>query len=100
MIEAVRIVSINQPNDALTLNVEFFSNSQFFFEMMKLIDDQFMIREYKQTRTVSNKVQGSLFVGVTASQLAGDNSNIGELRHTSSRTAKEKPYFLMKDDQR
>ena len=47
MIEAVRVVSINQPNDAITLNVEFFSNSQFFFEMMKLIDDQFMIREHK-----------------------------------------------------
>ena len=47
LIEAVRILSINEPNDALTLNVEFFSNVEYFHDIIKIIDTDFLSREYK-----------------------------------------------------
>ena len=47
LVEAVRIVSIFQPNDAITLDMEFFSNSNYFFDIMKLVDENFLIRDYK-----------------------------------------------------
>ena len=47
LIENVRILSINELNDALTLNMELFSNVDFFQELVKTIDSDFLSREYK-----------------------------------------------------
>ena len=47
IIENTRIVSIKEHNDALTLDVSFISCYSFFNEMMKLIDTEFLQREYK-----------------------------------------------------
>lgn len=47
IIENTRIVSIKEPNDALTLDVNFISSNSFFLEIMKLIDTEFLQREYK-----------------------------------------------------
>lgn len=47
IIEHTRIVSIKEPNDALTLDVSFISCYSFFLEIMKLIDTEFLQREYK-----------------------------------------------------
>ena len=47
LIENTRIVSINEQNDALTLDVCFISCNSFFTEIMKLIDSEFLQREYK-----------------------------------------------------
>jgi len=47
IIEHTRIVSIKEPNDALTLDISFISCYSFFLEIMKLIDTEFLQREYK-----------------------------------------------------
>ena len=47
LIENVRILSINEPNDALTLSVDFFSNVEYFNDIIKIIDSDFLSREYK-----------------------------------------------------
>ena len=47
LIENTRIVSIKEHNDALTLDIGFISCHGFFNEMMKLIDTEFLQREYK-----------------------------------------------------
>ena len=47
LIESVRILSINEPNDALTLSVELFENVDYFHEIIKFIDTDFLSREYK-----------------------------------------------------
>ena len=47
VIENTRIVSIKDHNDALTLDVGFISCYSFFNEIMKLIDTEFLQREYK-----------------------------------------------------
>ena len=47
LIEMTRIVSINDHNDALTLDVTFIECNSFFNEIMKLIDSEFLQRDYK-----------------------------------------------------
>ena len=47
IVENTRIVSINEPNDALTLDVSFLGCFSFFMEIMKLVDTEFLQREYK-----------------------------------------------------
>ena len=47
LIENVRILSINEQNDALTLSVDLFSNVDYFLDIIKIIDTDFLAREYK-----------------------------------------------------
>ncbi len=47
LIENTRIVSINEHNDALTIDVSFIESNNFFNEIMKLIDSEFLQRDYK-----------------------------------------------------
>jgi len=47
LIEMTRIVSINEHNDAITLDVSFIECNSFFTEIMKLIDSEFLQRDYK-----------------------------------------------------
>ena len=47
VIENTRIVSIKEHNDALTIDVSFISSYSFFNEIMKLIDPEFLMRDYK-----------------------------------------------------
>lgn len=47
LIENTRIVSINEHNDALTLDVSFVECNSFFTEIMKLIDSEFLQRDHK-----------------------------------------------------
>lgn len=41
---------MKQADDALTFDVDFFSNVDYFIEIMKLVDDEFLQREYKLTK--------------------------------------------------
>jgi hypothetical protein len=45
LIEHVRIITVNSPNDALTIDVDFITNMDYFMKIMKLIDEEFLIRE-------------------------------------------------------
>ena len=47
LIENTRIVSINEHNDALTLDVSLVECNPFFTEIMKLIDSEFLQRDQK-----------------------------------------------------
>lgn len=58
LVEHVRIISVRQPNDAITIDVELISNIDYFMKIMKLVDEEFLIREYKLTKETS--VTGSL----------------------------------------
>lgn len=79
MVEKTRIVSINGESDAITLDVEFFSNAEYFLNMMKLIDDHFLIREHKINKC-STALEGSLLM------------NAGFKQEGSS--VSKKPYFM------
>lgn len=56
--EHVRIISVKTMSDALTIDVELISNIDYFMKIMKLVDEEFLIRDYKITREAS--VIGSL----------------------------------------
>ncbi len=60
LIEHVRIITVNSPNDALTIDVDFITNMDYFMKIMKLIDEEFLIREYKVNKETS--VEGSLLL--------------------------------------
>ena len=40
-------MTVNSLNDSLTLDVDFIHNNDYFMKIMKLIDDEFLIREWK-----------------------------------------------------
>ena len=50
LVEQVRVITINQENDALTIDVSSVSNVEFFVTLMKYIDDEFLQREAKITK--------------------------------------------------
>ena len=54
----MRVISVQKQNDALTLDVELISNADYFKKIMKLVDDEFMKREYKISK--ESQLQGSL----------------------------------------
>ena len=54
----MRAISVQKQNDALTLDVELISNADYFKKIMKLVDDEFMKREYKISK--ESQLQGSL----------------------------------------
>jgi hypothetical protein len=58
LVEQVRVISINGENDALTIDVEFVQNFDYFMKIMKLINDEFLIREYRLTKETA--LEGSL----------------------------------------
>lgn len=58
LVEHVRIISVKSPSDALTIDVELISNIDYFMKIMKLVDEEFLIRDYKITKETS--VTGSL----------------------------------------
>jgi hypothetical protein len=46
IINAVRIVSINEENDAFTLDIEFYRNTRYFLEIMKMASNSlFLFKE-------------------------------------------------------
>jgi D-ribose pyranose/furanose isomerase RbsD len=47
LVEHVRIISVKSPNDALTIDVELISNIDYFMKIMKLVDEEFLIRDYR-----------------------------------------------------
>lgn len=60
LIEHVRIITVNSPNDALTIDVDLISNMDYFMKIMKLIDDEFLMREYRVTKETN--LEGSLLL--------------------------------------
>jgi hypothetical protein len=54
----VRIISVKTMSDALTIDVELISNIDYFMKIMKLVDEEFLIRDYKITKEAC--VTGSL----------------------------------------
>jgi hypothetical protein len=41
----VRIISVKTMSDALTIDVELISNIDYFMKIMKLVDEEFLIRD-------------------------------------------------------
>ena len=62
LVEHVRVVRVNSENDALTIDVDFISNMDYFMKIMKLIDDEFLIREYRIKKETS--LEGSLLLSI------------------------------------
>ncbi len=58
LVEHVRIISVKSLNDSLTIDVELIQNIDYFMKIMKLVDEEFLIREYKVTKETS--LAGSL----------------------------------------
>lgn len=58
LVEHVRIISVKGLNDALTIDVELIENIDYFMKIMKLVDEEFLIREYKIYKETS--LAGSL----------------------------------------
>jgi hypothetical protein len=62
----VRIITVNTENDALTIDVEFVQSFDYFMKMMKLINDEFLIREYKVQKETS--LEGSLLISTESTK--------------------------------
>jgi len=60
LIEHIRIITVNSQNDALTIDVDFITNMDYFMKIMKLIDEEFLIREYKVNK--ETQIEGSLLL--------------------------------------
>jgi hypothetical protein len=58
LVEHVRIISVKCPNDALTIDVELISNIDYFMKIMKLVDEEFLIRDYRIQKETT--ITGSL----------------------------------------
>lgn len=58
LVEHVRIISVRSLNDSLTIDVELIQNIDYFMKIMKLVDEEFLIRDYKITKETS--LAGSL----------------------------------------
>jgi hypothetical protein len=58
LVESVRIIAVKQENDALTIDINLLSNTDFFMKIMKLVDEEFLVREYKISKETS--ISGSL----------------------------------------
>lgn len=53
LVEHVRIISVKQKNDALTIDIDLLSNIDYFMKIMKLVDEEFLMREYKISKETS-----------------------------------------------
>lgn len=57
-VQSIRVISVKQENDALTIDIDWISNTEYFLKIMKLVDEDFLFREYKLTK--ESQVAGSL----------------------------------------
>ena len=58
LVENIRIITVKSTDDAITIDAQLISNIDYFMKIMKLVDEEFLIREYKITKETS--LQGSL----------------------------------------
>lgn len=58
--QSIRVISVKQENDALTFDVDSICNVEFFLKIMKLVDEDFLYREYKLTK--ENQILGSVLL--------------------------------------
>jgi len=64
LIEGVRVVSVANENDTLTLDPELFENTEFFMKIMKSVDDRFLMKN-KDINKIAFPVEGSLLIKST-----------------------------------
>lgn len=72
LVENVRILSVKSESDALTIDVELLSNIEYFMKIMKLVDEEFLMREYKITK--ESNILGSLIYSVDEKEAVKNRS--------------------------
>ena len=73
LVEHVRIISVRGLNDSLTIDVELIQNIDYFMKIMKLVDEEFLIREYKVTKETS--LMGSLLFSKEEVEIQSKNKS-------------------------